>query len=246
MHTATTPTAPPDPESVAEFAQQVVERLAAGWFVVVMHFGDRLGLYGALAEGAGTADEIAARAATNPRLTREWLDGQVAAGIVRCHDGRYRLPSVHAVVLAAHDSPAFLAAAGGVLAAVVQAEDQITSAFHGDGGLAWDDQAPCLAHAVDRFYQPGYAASLIDEWIGSLDGAADVLAAGGRVVDVGCGRGTALMMNAESYPNTVCVGIDNHDDSMRPELASPAGRGDGRPPHRQPVEGARLDTLGRP
>ena len=204
-----------DPARIEAFAAQTVDRLASAWTIAAIHVGDRLGLYPALTEGAGTADDIAARASTNPRLTREWLDGQVAAGIVELDaTGRYTLPLEHAAVLAVDDSPAFLAGAGGVLAAVLQAEDQITKAFRGDGRLAWGDQAPCLFGAVDRFYRTGYAASLVDDWIPSLARAVRDLDDGGRVADVGCGRGTALVMMAEAFPSATFVGIDNHDASL--------------------------------
>jgi trans-aconitate methyltransferase len=204
----------PESEAVEAFAVQTVERVAAAWSVVSMHFGDRLGLYCALAEGAGTAEEIAARAGAHPRLTREWLDGQVAFGVVELDGDRYRLPTAHAAVLAATDSPAYLGAAGGVLVAAVQGEDRIIDAFRGDGAVAWGDQAPCLGHAVDRFYRSGYATSLVRDWIGALDGVTERLAAGGRMADIGCGRGTALQLIAESFPNAVCVGVDDHEASI--------------------------------
>jgi SAM-dependent methyltransferase len=204
-----------DPVRIEAFAGESLDRLASAWTIAAIHIGDRLGLYPALTEGAGTAEEIASRASTNPRLIREWLDGQVAAGIVELDStGRYALPIEHAAVLAVDDSPVFLAGAGGVLAAVFQAEDRIINAFRGDGRLAWGDQAPCLFGAVDRFYRTGYAASLIDDWIPSLSRAVADLECGGRVADVGCGRGTALVMLAEAFPAATFVGIDNHDASL--------------------------------
>jgi SAM-dependent methyltransferase len=212
--TVARPLIEPDPAAVEAFAFEAVERLAAAWTVVATHIGDRLGLYAALAEGAGTADEIAARTSTNVRLTREWLDGQVAAGIVVLDGDRYSLPPERAAVLAFEHSPAFIGAASGVLAAVFQAEDAIAAAFRGDGGLAWGDQAPCLSHAVDRFFRTGYRASLVDDWIGALDGIGARLEAGGRIADVGCGRGSALILMARAFPNSVCVGVDSDERSI--------------------------------
>jgi 2-polyprenyl-3-methyl-5-hydroxy-6-metoxy-1,4-benzoquinol methylase len=208
------PQSSPEGGVVEAFAMQTVERVAAAWSVVAMHFGDRLGLYCALVEGAGTADEIATRAGVHPRLTREWLDGQVAFGIVELDGERYRLPAAHAAVLGATDSPAYLGAAGGVLVAAVQGEERIIDAFRTDGAVGWGDQAPCLSHAVDRFYRPGYATSLVGDWIGALDGVAERLAAGGRVADIGCGRGTALQLIAEAFPSAICVGVDDHEASI--------------------------------
>lgn len=230
------------PEAAIEaFAEVTVQRLAAAWTVLATYFGDQLGLYAALAEGSGTADDIARRASTNPRLTREWLDGQVAADIVVHDDGRYALPAERAAVLAIESSPAFLGGASGVLASVFQAEDQIASAFRGDGALAWGEQAPCLSHAVDRFFRPGYRVSLVDDWIGTLDGVTAKLAAGGRVADVGCGRGSALMLIAEAFPDSICVGVDSDARSIAraSEAVSAAGLG-----HRIRLEQATADTFG--
>lgn len=45
--------------------------------------GDALGLYRVLTEiGPASADEVAGKAGCHPRLVREWLDGQVAGGLV--------------------------------------------------------------------------------------------------------------------------------------------------------------------
>jgi ubiquinone/menaquinone biosynthesis C-methylase UbiE len=218
----------PDASKTEAFADLTVARLASAWTVASIHIGDQLGLYAALVEGSGTAEEVAARAATNARLTREWLDGQVAAEIVELDHGTYRLPAEHAAVLAVDDSPAFLAGAGGVLSAVFQGEARILDAFRGDGKLAWEDQAPCLFGAVDRFYRTGYATSLLAEWVPALDGIHATLERGGRVADVGCGRGTALVMMAEAFPNSTFVGIDNHDHSLARASEHVAHAGVGR------------------
>ncbi len=203
-----------EPSKVEAFAALTATRAAAAWTIASIHIGDQLGLYAALSEGPGTAEQIAARAASNPRLTREWLNGQVASEILELDSDVYRLPAEHAAVLAVDDSPAFLGGIGGVLAAVFQGESRILDAFRSDGKLAWGDQAPCLFGAVDRFYRTGYIASLVTEWIPALNGITASLTSGGRVADVGCGRGTALVMMAQAFPDTTFVGIDNHDQSL--------------------------------
>jgi SAM-dependent methyltransferase len=204
---------------IEQFAGRLVGDLAAAWTVVSAHIGDRLGLYRALAEGPGTSSDISARTGCHERLVAEWLDGQVAAGIVASSDRRdsprrYHLPDAHAAVLAIETSPAFLGSAGGVLAAVVRAEDVIVDAFRSDGAVPWGRQHHCLFGAVDRFYSISYRNSLAQEWIPALTRAEHDLRDGGRVADVGCGRGTALMLLAQAYPAASFVGVDNHRDSL--------------------------------
>jgi SAM-dependent methyltransferase len=205
--------------SIEQFAGRVIGEVASAWTVLSIHIGDRLGLYGSLAEGSGTAAEIARRAGCHPRLVAEWLDGQAAAGIVSFTDPtdgirRYALPAAHAAVLAAESSPAFLGAAGSVLAAVVHAEDRIVEAFRTDGALAWGQQHPCLFGAVDRFFAAGYRTSLVQEWIPALERAESDLTNGGRVADVGCGRGATVALLADAFPSATVVGIDTHEGSL--------------------------------
>ena len=77
-----------------------------------MWLGDELGLYRAMAgKGPLGADSVAAEAGCNPRLTREWLDGQAAAGLVE-YDGAadtYSLSDEAALILSNEDAPTFMA-----------------------------------------------------------------------------------------------------------------------------------------
>jgi hypothetical protein len=56
---------------------------------LMIHLGDRLGIYQAL-DGAGpvTAEALAARTGLHPRWLLEWLRGQAAAGLVESADGQ--------------------------------------------------------------------------------------------------------------------------------------------------------------
>ena len=68
---------------VEEFIGQLAGHMTGGAIALTVWLGDELGYYRALAgAGAETADEVAAATGCNPRLTREWLDAQAAAGIV--------------------------------------------------------------------------------------------------------------------------------------------------------------------
>ena len=107
-----TDTAQVDFGKVEALAGQIVGLMTGAAVCAGIVLGDRLGLYRALASGGPvTADELASAAATHPRLTREWLDGQAAAGLIAydAGDDRYSLSAEGALVLADEDSPAFLA-----------------------------------------------------------------------------------------------------------------------------------------
>jgi 2-polyprenyl-3-methyl-5-hydroxy-6-metoxy-1,4-benzoquinol methylase len=66
----------------------------------------------------------------------------------------------------------------------------------------------------ERFFRPGYNASLVTEWLPALDGVVDKLERGAHVADVGCGHGASTILMAQAYPQSTFVGWDYHDGSI--------------------------------
>lgn len=218
-----TDTAQIDFGRVEAVAGQVVGLMTGAAVCAGIVLGDQLGLYrGMASSGPVTADELAAAAATHPRLTREWLDGQAAVGLVDYDPGtdRYSLSAEGAMVLADEDSPAFLAGGTSMFQAIFDAIPKVVDAFKGDGALAWADHHPSLYTATARFFRPGYRTNLIAEWIPALEGVADKLAAGGTVADVGCGFGHSCTVLAEAFPNAQIWGFDFHEPSIEAARAN--------------------------
>jgi len=81
-------------------------------------------------------------------------------------------------------------------------------------GRAWGDHSACLFCGTDRFFRPGYQASLVAEWIPALDGVESRLKAGAKVADIGCGHGSSTVLMAQAYPNSTIHGIDYHAPSI--------------------------------
>ena len=180
---------------VEALAGQIVGMMTGGAVCAGIVLGDQLGLYRSLAaSGATQSDDLASATACNPRLTREWLDGQAAAGLIGYDSAsdRYSLSAEAAMVLADEDSPAFLAGGTAMFQAIFDAVPKLVSAFKGDGGVGWAEHHPALYTATARFFRPGYRTNLIAEWIPALDGVADKLTQGGTIADVGCGFGHSL------------------------------------------------------
>ena len=67
--------------------------------------GVELGWYAALRDAPATPAELAARAGTAPRYTREWLEQQAVAGLLDTDGDRFVLPAGHATALLDRDSP---------------------------------------------------------------------------------------------------------------------------------------------
>ncbi|MDX1384858.1 MAG: class I SAM-dependent methyltransferase [Thermoanaerobaculia bacterium] len=199
-----------DPDEVGAFAFQVWSYKQGEMVSLMIHLGDRLGLYRAL-EGAGplTAAELAAMTGLNERWLLEWLKGQAAAKLLAYHgDERFELTPTGAAVLADEDgSLAFAAGAfgGGFSRRVV---DGLAEAFRTGVGLTYDDQGPEAAHRTERMLGPWARLALVPTILPALDGVVAKLEAGARVADVGCGAGVALFTMAQAFPASSFVGYD--------------------------------------
>jgi len=80
-----------DPDLIIEMALRVWGYKQGEVVSLMIHLGDRLGLYRAL-QGAGpvTAGGLAERTGLHARWLLEWLRGQAAAGLIGSPDGGLR------------------------------------------------------------------------------------------------------------------------------------------------------------
>lgn len=200
-----------DRDALALFSLRVWQYKQGEVVSLMIHLGDRLGLYRAMA-GAGelTAAEVAARAGLQERWVLEWLRGQAAAGLVDSPDGaRFSLSEEGAAVLADEDTSLVFAAGaftGGV--APPDVVDRLAEAFRTGRGLSYDDLGPSAAHAVEKMLRPWSRLALVPRILPALDGVEQRLRAGIRVADVGCGAGVALLAMAEAFPASRFEGFD--------------------------------------
>src|SRR5689334_6667164 len=130
-----------DQAKLEQFAGQAVGDMGAAISGLLVHLGDRLGLYRAMA-GAGpvTPEELARRTGTAPRYLREWLSNQAAGGYVTYHaqDGTFELPGEHAAVLADENSPVFLGGAYEGIASCYSDHELLAAAFRTGAGVGWE------------------------------------------------------------------------------------------------------------
>jgi SAM-dependent methyltransferase len=223
-----TVTRPVDPAKLEAFVGQAVTDLAASISGLLLHLGDRLGLYRAMA-GAGrlSSAQLAAATGTAERYVREWLGNQVAGGYVDYdpNTATYELPAEQAMVLANDQSPVFLPGAFEAVASCYGDHEAFLHAFRTGSGVAWGDHEARLFSGVDRFFRPGYAAHLVEEWLPALDGVVAKLESGAKVADVGCGLGTSTVIMAEAFERSDFVGFDIHEPSIAAARKAAAGAG---------------------
>src|SRR4051794_8112125 len=206
-----------DEPKVEAFLEHLTVEAGAALNAALVHIGDELGLYRAMADAEPvTPDEVAQRTGTHECYVREWLNTQAASRIVEYdpETERYRLPAEHALVLADDLSPFALAGLFESVAAVVRSHERLRDAFRTGAGVGWGEHHHALFHGIERVFATEYRGLLIDEWIPALDGVADKLRAGASVADVGCGHGFSTILLAQAFPASSFVGYDTHAPSI--------------------------------
>ena len=96
-----------DHNKVMEFLGQFVSDMGATGSAGQVAIGNRLGLYGSLAEGPATPEEFAQRTGYALRYLTEWLRGQAAGGYVSYDpaSGQFSLTEEQAFCLADPNGP---------------------------------------------------------------------------------------------------------------------------------------------
>lgn len=202
--------------STEAFVERAFADLAGSYGGVMVSTGHKLGLYRALAGQPLTSLELAARTGYEERYLREWLNSQVAGGYLVHHDESetYELPAEHLPVLVDEDSPVFLASAFEIPASMWFDQERTLDAFRTGAGIPWGEHDGRLYHGIGAIYANAYRASLVPEWLPSLDGVVDSLERGARVADVGCGYGHSTVLMAAAFERSRFVGFDTHDASL--------------------------------
>ncbi|MHB8465857.1 MAG: class I SAM-dependent methyltransferase [Acidimicrobiales bacterium] len=179
---------------------------------LMVHLGDRLGIYRAM-DGAGplTTEELATVTGLHERWLREWARGQAAAGLLEtdAEATTFELSEEGAQVLAREDDSLLFAAgafSGG--AASREVVDALANAFRTGRGLTYDQLGPVAAHQTQRMLAPWARLALVPTILPALEGVVDKLTRGALVVDVGCGGGAALESLAAAYPASRFEGYD--------------------------------------
>jgi SAM-dependent methyltransferase len=217
-----------DPAKLDAFVGKMLGDLGALTNSVLVHLGDLLGLYKALAsDGAMTSEGLARKTGTSERLIREWLSAQAAQGYVVYDEAReeFSLSPEQAMVFADDESPVFMAGFFDIAHALFDDTPKIANAFRTDGKLAWHDHNGCLFCGTRRVFRPAYNHHLVAEWIPALDGVKDKLERGAVVADVGCGHGASTIIMAQAFPKSRFRGFDYHPASV--EAASKAAQAAG-------------------
>jgi 2-polyprenyl-3-methyl-5-hydroxy-6-metoxy-1,4-benzoquinol methylase len=209
-----------DPDRLRAVQFNVFSKLDGAVTAGMIHLGDRLGLYRALAASDAplTSAELAERAGLAERWVREWVYNQAAARIVTVDDDpdseRFSLSPEAVAVLASPSHEAFGIGWFHDLPQAMAALETLPESFRTGLGRDFDSRGREAAVGMERSFEPWNRAHLVPTVLPAMDGITDKLTAGGRAVDVGCGAGGAVLLLAEAFPASHVAGYDISEHAL--------------------------------
>lgn len=217
----TSPT--PTTEEITAYSLLVFSKLEGAVTAGMIHLGDQLGLYRALAAAGRplSTAELATATELHERWVREWAANQAAAGLLELvtavveSDGgqsdeppRFALSPAGQTVCASPHHPAFGMGMFHRLPQTMRALEQMPQAFRTGIGLDYDSHGPEGAVGIERSFEPWNTAHLIPTVLPTVDGVVERLQQGATVADVGCGAGGAAILMAREFPHSRIYGYD--------------------------------------
>ncbi len=195
---------------VDEFADKLLAILNHGALSLMVSIGHRTGLFDSLAElGMASAEDIAAHAGLESRYVKEWLAAMVVGGIIQyqAEDEHYLMPDSHGALLCRKSSPDNLAVFAQYIGMLGQVEDKIVDCFRQGGGVAYEHY-PRFHEVMAEDSNQTVLSSLDEHILPLLGNDLQRLQQGVQVLDIGCGKGRALLHMAQRFPASQFTGYE--------------------------------------
>jgi 2-polyprenyl-3-methyl-5-hydroxy-6-metoxy-1,4-benzoquinol methylase len=198
------------------FAEHLLDILNHGAIALTISIGHRTGLFDTLAKlPPCNSQTIAEAAGLNERYVREWLATMVTAGFMTYQPEAmaYSLPTAHAAWLTRDVKPNNLAVYAQYVAVLGRVEDDIVDCFYSGGGVPYE-RFKRFHEVMAEDSEQTVVSALFEHILPLLDGQEARLQQGIDVLDVGCGRGLALLTLAQAYPNSRFTGYDFSQEAI--------------------------------
>jgi SAM-dependent methyltransferase len=198
-------------------ADRLFEATIAGFDMIGVYLGERLGYYRTLAAlGPTTSQGLAEATGTDERYAREWLEQQAVTGVLDVDlpsaggDRRYSLPRGHAEVLLDRDSPAHVGPLARGLVAVTLRVPDLVEAYRTGRGVDWEAYGPDMRSAQADLNRPLFMGPLGTVHLPAIPDVHARLQSDPpvRVADVACGEGWSSIGMARAYPKVTVHGLD--------------------------------------
>lgn len=209
------------------FTEKMVDVLNYGSLALMTSIGHRTGLFDTMAKlPPATISQIAKVAGLHERYVREWLGAMVTGRVIEYdpETDAYRLPKEHAAALTRAAAPNNLAAFTQYIGLLGSVEDGIVESFRRGGGVPYA-AFPRFQEVMAEDSGQSVLPALLEHILPLVPGLIDQLRQGIEVLDLGCGRGLALMLMAQTFPNSRFTGYDFSETGIAAAQAEARQRG---------------------
>ena len=193
-------------------AMKIFEWAAGAASLRMANYGLKLGLFDAITStpGGATLDEIAERANLDPRYVTAWAKTALAGELLEYApaSGRFTMaPFMDQLLL---DDSDFQYQAGLAVSHGVESRlaDRVAECFASGEGIPFADYGEDMVEAIHAFSKAAYELFLPSVLIPELPELRDRLAAGGTILELGCGSGAGLISLARTFPECTVTGLD--------------------------------------
>lgn len=197
------------------FDEWFVNAINNGALMMMISIGHRSKLFDVMSEMGWTdSKNLAEKSGLNERYVREWLGAVATGGIVEVNDSnQYRLPEDHAQFLTRGAGAENFAVFAQYISVLGSVEDEILRCFYEGGGVPYE-KYPRFHEVMAEDSSMTVLSALQDFILPLIPNIKQKLKDGIRVLDVGCGRGRALLKMADLYPRSEFVGIDLSEEAI--------------------------------
>lgn len=205
-----------DQQKSTGFADRLITALNEGALCVTLSLGHRTGLFDQLdGQPPMTSSALAKRSGLNERYVREWLNTLVVSKVIdyQPEDKTYTLPQEHAAYLTRRSTEGNISVFAQYIPMMGTVEDDIIHCFKHGGGVPYE-KFPRFHEVMAEDSGQTVLASLQQHILPLVPGLTQKLETGIRVLDVGCGRGRAINLLANLYPNSEFIGVDLSQEAI--------------------------------
>jgi len=200
-------------ENFEEYMLDVMNKAATA---LMLSVGHRTKLFDSMYDCTSmTSQQLADKSNLNERYVREWLGAMVTGKIVDYDppNKTYSLSEDKAKLLSRGGSYNF-ASSMQWIPALAFVEDEIVKCFEKGGGVPYESYHRFHEVMAEESAQTVLPA-LVNSILPLVPNLVEKLKAGIRVLDVGCGSGSAINLMAKNFPNSQFTGYDFSKEAIQ-------------------------------
>ena len=200
--------APEGPPTLADQVSRLYDLIAGYHVTHLLEIARELGVWEALVRAPGrTSEGLATELATDPFYTDVLCRTAFSFGLLEREGPGWRMAAHFDQILGDPESSFYLACAPRVHMVLGEDYRDYVALFRAGTTRPYQEHGEAFMREIAEALKT-LPRIFLDLVLPRLPGLGARLEEGGRVLDVGCGGGWALVQLAERFPRTSCVGID--------------------------------------